>query len=151
MFDTADHGPVFQLLYRSSVRLLPDRRVEALADIFEVARWKNDALRITGALLVWQDVFVQVLEGDESVVRDLFGTIHADHRHDHVTLLDARTVTHRVFGGWSMARVGNDDGADISVERDREVAAAAPRPVETAQNTMLDAMREHARAAAEAS
>ena len=151
MFDIADPGPVFQLLYRSSVRLLPERRVEALADIFEVARWKNDALRITGALLVWQDVFVQVLEGDESVVRTLYATIHADHRHDHVALLDAGVVAERVFGGWSMARVGNDDGADISVEMDREASEAAPRPVGTAQNTMLDAMREHARAAADAS
>lgn len=147
MGDTAVPGreAVFRLVYRSSVRLLPELRADALADIFEVARWKNDALGVTGALLVWQDVFVQVLEGEESVVRTLYATIHADHRHDHVALLDADVAPERVFGAWSMARVGNDHGADIPVEMDREVAAAAPRPVETVQNTMLDAMREYAR------
>ena len=149
MDDTAVPGgePVFQLVYRSSVRLLPELRAAALADIFEVARWKNDALDVTGALLIWQDVFVQVLEGDESVVRTLYATIHADHRHDHVALLDAGSVPERVFAGWSMARVGNDDGADIPVEMDRELVGAAPRPVVTVQNTMLDAMREYARGA----
>ena len=150
MSGTLDGGaePVFRLVYRSAVRILHDRRREALADIFEVARWKNDGLGITGALLVWQDAFVQVIEGEESVVRNLYGAIHADPRHDHVVLLEAGPAPERVFGGWSMARVGNDGGDDIPVETDREAARTEPRPGATRQNTMLDRMREYARTAA---
>jgi hypothetical protein len=50
------------------------------------------------------DWFVQVLE---AAVRDLYARIERDVRHGRVALLDTRTVDHRFFGRWAMARVSD--------------------------------------------
>jgi Sensors of blue-light using FAD len=50
----------------------------ALGDVFTQARSNSKKKHITGALLVSGDWFAQVLEGDESLVRDLYATIGRD-------------------------------------------------------------------------
>jgi len=70
--DTADDsGPVFRLIYSSHSRIAPDHTTTELGEIFTVARRKNKALGVTGALVITEDSFAQTLEGDETVVRDL--------------------------------------------------------------------------------
>src|SRR3954449_9412214 len=95
---------IFRLLYRSQ-SLIPDaQRRTGLGEIFATARRNNKRQDVTGALMISDDSFVQVLEGDEATVRALFATIAEDRRHQHVTLLDALDVEGgRVFGCWAMA------------------------------------------------
>lgn len=150
MQDTHDEtlGPVFRLVYRSTARIALDRRETELGAILGVARSANPRVGITGALLAWHDAFVQVLEGDESAVRRLYDTIRADGRHEPVITLDADSVPARVFPRWSMARVGDGDGVDISVRMDRDAGSATPAALKTGdpnQDTMLDLMREYVR------
>ena len=77
---------VLRLVYRSRSRsrIEPARSGLAMSDILGVARSKNTAWGITGALMLYQDWFAQVLEGDEARVRALFATIRADGRHGSV-------------------------------------------------------------------
>ena len=75
---------VFRIVYRSRSRIEPARSGLALSDILGVARNKNTVLGITGALMLYQDWFAQVLEGAEARVRALFAPIRADGRHGSV-------------------------------------------------------------------
>src|SRR3954447_26444578 len=103
---------IFRLLYRSQ-SLIPDaQRRTGLGEIFATARRNNKRLDVTGALMISDDSFVQVLEGDEATVRGLFATIAEDGRHQHVTLLNAHPVEDRTFGRWAMAHVSADGGSD---------------------------------------
>ncbi|MDD7934983.1 BLUF domain-containing protein [Actinomycetospora straminea] len=145
---TAQSGAsVFRLAYRSSTTMERENRPAELEEIFELSRRKNTDLGLSGALLVWDDTFVQVLEGDETTVRDLYATIVADPRHEDVVLIEAGTVDGRVFGHWSMAHVSDDEGADLPAARGDEapdVPHAVPRLQDERQEMVLDLMREYA-------
>ena len=78
-----------------------DRETE-LGKIFSVARRKNTAQGITGALLLYEDWFAQTLEGEEGEVRKLFAVIENDSRHNAVEVREQGAVDARVFACWSM-------------------------------------------------
>ncbi len=110
---TDDPAPMYQLSYSSHSRIpRPDRPGE-LAAIFRHARSTNKAAEITGALLITDHYFAQVLEGPEHAVEDLYRRISADTRHENLTVLETSTVARRVFPGWSMAQVSTSGHADI--------------------------------------
>ena len=82
-----------------SVRALPDTDVHAL---LEHARQKNAALSITGMLLLIEDSFFQVLEGEADSVDAVYRAIAQDPRHDRVTQIIREPIAQRSFGDWSM-------------------------------------------------
>jgi hypothetical protein len=145
-----DSGPVFRLVYRSRLRI-PSHQVKAeLGAIYSTARSNNKRQGITGALLVWGAHVVQTLEGEESAVRALYDTIHVDVRHEQVTVLETVPSTERVFGRWSMARVGEEDEPDIPLLMDRDKGGITPaqrRATTAEQDAVLDSMRDHVRGA----
>jgi len=63
----------------------------------------NKEKGITGILLYKKSNFMQVLEGEESVVKALYAKITADSRHRHVTTLTSEHIKEREFPDWSMA------------------------------------------------
>jgi hypothetical protein len=103
----------FQLLYISSAtrQML---RVDAESILF-TARRANARNGITGLLISSPAHFMQVLEGDEAVVRATYDRICADDRHHAHVILREIEVEERQFGEWTMAShiVRNDqlDGA----------------------------------------
>ena len=145
---TADaEETVFRLFYRSTTTMDRENRPAELEEIFEASRRKNTERGLSGALLVWEDTFVQVLEGAEPTVRDLYATIATDPRHEDVVLLDTESDVDRVFGRWSMAHVSDDEGADLPAARGDEasdVPHATPRLQDERQEMVLDLMREYA-------
>jgi len=150
MVDSSAAPPetTFRLVYRSHMRIAPDERKAELGAIFSAARSNNKRLGVTGALLVWEDFFVQALEGDETVVRDLYDRIHRDARHERVAIISEDPAATRVFGRWSMARVGDDDEPDIPLLMNRDkggISPAAGRPTTPEQDVVLAEMREAAR------
>jgi hypothetical protein len=141
-------APVFRLVYRSHLRVPDHQRTAELGAIFRTARSKNERYGVTGALLVWGEHVVQTLEGDEETVRGLYRTIHRDPRHEQVEVLETLAATDRVFGPWSMARVGDEDGPDIPLLMDRDEGGSTPaarRPTTPEQDAVLDAMLDHVR------
>lgn len=140
--------PTFRLMYRSHNRIPAAQRKAELGAIFSVARSNNKKSDVTGALLISEDWFVQVLEGDETVVRALYERIRLDVRHERISLIDESLVDSRVFARWAMAKVAEDGEPDIplitNVNRGGAVPAA-PRSSTPEQEALLDRMREVAR------
>jgi hypothetical protein len=75
------------------------------AQILETARRYNKAHNLTGVLCQGRGLYVQVLEGDRSVVNGLYRRIVADNRHDHTEIVHFGEIESRQFKEWSMALV----------------------------------------------
>jgi hypothetical protein len=133
---------VFRLIYKSQSTVPEEWRETELGNIFRVARNKNTANGITGALLLYDDWFAQTLEGEESVVRKLFDRIEQDPRHKAVEIREQGVVPARVFSRWAMAKVGEHGEPDIPLIATKHgVAEAAARGSTAEQQRVLDVMR----------
>lgn len=145
MADATSDG-AFRLIYRSRNRIAQDRRKVSLGSLFSQARSNNKERDICGALLLSGDWFVQVLEGDETVVRRLYERIEKDPRHEHVELLETAPIGERVFRRWAMARVAKDGETDITLiaHTDGIHDAAGHRNTDE-QQKILATMREAAK------
>ncbi len=102
---------LINLIYASSAtRKMHDQDLLAIL----AASHKNNArLDVTGMLLYRGGNFLQVLEGSEKAVDDIFNVIKQDPRHHQVTLLLKRPVPKRQFERWEMG-FSNLDKIDTS-------------------------------------
>jgi hypothetical protein len=94
---------MFELVYCSIAK--PDLNPEDIQDILQKARDFNSKNKITGCLLFHNNEFLQILEGEKSVVQKLYESIKRDVRHSHVILLEEEENENmkRLFPQWSMA------------------------------------------------
>ncbi len=76
-----------------------------MATILRQSRRHNPPQGITGVLCYADGVFVQVLEGERSVVNALYSRLGTDPRHKEVALMDYLEIAERRFAGWSMGHV----------------------------------------------
>ena len=67
------------------------------------ARMYNESMGITGALVYDGTQFMQVIEGEEAVIQDLYGRIIRDSRHRDAFKLADKAIAERTFVNWSMA------------------------------------------------
>lgn len=91
---------LFTIVYVSAARAglrRPD--VEA---IVRNAREFNGSRGITGMLLHCDGSFMQALEGEESLLVDLYTGIRNDRRHSGVTTVIAEPLAEREFAGWAL-------------------------------------------------
>lgn len=89
-----------QLIYTSTAtRNLSEAE---LGEILSVAVRNNEKCNVTGLLLYSQGTFMQALEGEESVVDDLFKIIQADERHCNVEEQVRTPICTREFSQWFM-------------------------------------------------
>lgn len=96
----SEEQSLFQLVYRSEAT---EPMSEAdIRELLRTARQNNERLEITGLLLRAQNRFLQVLEGPETAVRDLYATIREDSRHSHVETVFATLISRRTFPDWKM-------------------------------------------------
>jgi len=92
--------PVFRLIYVSRVaRQVRFADAEAIA---QGAVERNTANGLSGMLVYTPSHFIQVLEGEESLVRATLARIRNDPRHTDLQVLDARLVAARQFDRWAM-------------------------------------------------
>ena len=75
----------------------------------------NTRLGITGLLLYHNDKFLQIIEGEKESVQALYNTIHFDHRHQDVTIVEAGDQTGRNFPDWAMGFKGTHNGSRINI------------------------------------
>ncbi len=99
--DRASRMPVFQLVYISSP--VRDQTADELMRLLEQSRRDNIDMEITGLLLYRPGMFMQVLEGEQPVVRKLYARIERDVRHRDVTVVWSGQVALRRFADWTMA------------------------------------------------
>lgn len=79
-----------------------------LVALLEQARARNQHQQITGALVYGQGQFMQVLEGEEPVISQLYELIKQDPRHRNVFKLADKEITERRFPEWGMAFAGGN-------------------------------------------
>jgi hypothetical protein len=102
---------IFYLIYVSSaVQLLPE---EELLLLLRQSQAKNLNLGITGMLLYKGGNFMQMLEGEEQTVRELYATIRKDPRHHNVLTIITDSLKARNFKDWSMGFQNMDKIADL--------------------------------------
>jgi hypothetical protein len=88
-----------QLIYMST---LSDKKESYLRSILEACMHTNKLAEVTGMLLYTDGRIMQVLEGDEVVIKALYEKIQKDKRHYDVFLLDEFPIDKRSFPDWSM-------------------------------------------------
>jgi len=92
---------MISLIYVSAARnLMSD---EDLLDILRVSRDNNAQSQISGMLLYKGGNFMQVLEGPEEAVMNLYETIRKDARHKDAHIISKEKIAARQFEGWEMA------------------------------------------------
>ena len=93
-----------QLVYYSKINkhVNNDSALITLRKILNVSRRNNAVDKVTGFLIMDTDWFVQVLEGEESVVKRTFERINRDSRHTDAVIIGIKDVKQRCFGEWSM-------------------------------------------------
>ena len=74
-----------------------------LFDVLRDSRAKNTRLGVTGLLLHVGGNFMQLLEGEEATVDDLYDTIASDPRHRSIKRLLTLPTRTRLFMDWAMA------------------------------------------------
>jgi hypothetical protein len=91
---------MFQLVYVSAA-VRPLSKSE-LGELLAQSRKNNSRLGLTGMLLYKDGDFMQVLEGEEQVVRDMMSTIARDPRHSGILVLIQGDTSQHPFAEWSM-------------------------------------------------
>lgn len=76
-----------------------------LNELLFKSRRKNEAADITGMLLYDRGTFLQVLEGPDQAIKDLYDTIRKDPRHERQIVLSERNINEREFSQWRMGFV----------------------------------------------
>ena len=98
-----------ELLY-CSVSVAPKLTDEDLNHILASARRRNLAEDITGMLIYHRGEFVQILEGENKSVANVYEKfIGSDLRHTAINKVQENTISHRSFHEWSMGFVGTPE------------------------------------------
>ena len=112
---------VDSLLYVSRAALPTREGSTELAEILAVARTRNRALDVTGAIIFTQDNFAQLLEGPRAAIDQLMASIRQDPRHTDVRTVRQEQDVARRFEGWHMAY----EGPSVFIARHVRVLSAS--------------------------
>lgn len=91
---------MLQIVYVSAA--IAPLALEDLHHLLVLARAKNVIHRVTGMLLYDSGSFLQVLEGPDTAVEQIFAGIQRDPRHHQIKVLIRQPIDHREFPEWSM-------------------------------------------------
>jgi len=94
-------GSLYQIVYLSTATE-PFSKVQ-LMELLEGSARRNTRAGITGLLLYQNGVFMQALEGEKSVLVELFEKISHDPRHHHIIRLIQGPIKERNFPNSAMA------------------------------------------------
>jgi hypothetical protein len=92
---------MYFLIYRSeATNHMAEKELKSL---LTQSRNSNKMLDITGMLLYFDKKFLQLLEGEEAEVKNLYAKICGDERHSNVYTLKEGPSDDRLFPGWTMS------------------------------------------------
>ena len=91
---------MYYLIYNSYATINFDDA--SLKELLVQARETNEKAGITGMLFYFTGQFIQLIEGDEVLVKQLAQTISKDPRHEHFIILKEGPTEERFFADWSM-------------------------------------------------
>ncbi len=91
---------LIRLVYVSSA--VRDLTADDLKSILLSSRRNNQRRQVTGMLLYAGGNFLQVVEGEQAVVHELYQIIERDPRHHGAIVIDEEPIERRAFAQWSM-------------------------------------------------
>ncbi len=91
---------MLQLIYTSAATVaFSEDDLNAL--LFQ-SRKNNKASDITGMLLYDHGTFLQIIEGPDDAIKQLFSKIEKDDRHERIITISQRAIPKRDFEQWTM-------------------------------------------------
>ncbi len=90
---------LIQLVYTSYPDKLTEKEINS---ILYQSRISNAEKGITGILLRIENLFLQILEGEEEIVCGLFQKIKNDRRHRHCIMFSKTSLQVRQFSKWAL-------------------------------------------------
>jgi hypothetical protein len=99
--------PLSRLVY---VSRRGSRSPSDIVEILEKSEARNAVDAITGALVMTPDYYLQLLEGEQRVLKARYDRISRDPRHSHVGLILFEVTDERLFPDWSMTAVDLSEG-----------------------------------------
>jgi hypothetical protein len=106
---------MYELIYCSIAN--QNLKEEDILGILEKARDFNTKNDITGCLLLNNNEYIQILEGDNKIIEEVINKIKMDDRHSNVMVLAENEIKDRVFDKWSMAYHKIETNDVINVDR----------------------------------
>ncbi|MEC8108851.1 MAG: BLUF domain-containing protein [Pseudomonadota bacterium] len=88
-----------QVIYVSEIT---DTSSDSLTAIYDISQKNNSKSGISGCLLIGSNSYLQLLEGQESAVENLYSKIKVDSRHKKVKKLLEQHIEKKLFSSWSM-------------------------------------------------
>jgi len=89
-----------RIIYLSTAtKLMSDLQ---LNNLLETARKQNFSKNITGLLIYMDGNFLQIIEGDDLEVNNLFNKISFDKRHKNIICVNDEIIEKRQFPDWNM-------------------------------------------------
>ena len=88
-----------QVIYVSEIT---DTSSDSLTAIYDISQKNNSKSGISGCLLIGSNSYLQLLEGQESAVENLYSKIKVDSRHKNVKKLFEQHIEEKLFSSWSM-------------------------------------------------
>ena len=73
-----------------------------LTDIYDISQKNNSESEISGCLLIGSNSYLQLLEGPDPAVENLYSKIKVDNRHKKVRKLFEQQIDEKLFSSWSM-------------------------------------------------
>lgn len=73
-----------------------------LKNIIETSQKNNPSRDVTGCLISGTNTYLQLLEGPDNSVDELYTKIKTDNRHENIEKLVEEVVETRLFKSWSM-------------------------------------------------
>ena len=88
-----------QVIYVSEIS---DTSSDSLTNIYDISQKNNSKSGISGCLLIGSNSYLQLLEGPDSAVENLYSKIQMDSRHKKVKKLFEQNIEEKLFSSWSM-------------------------------------------------
>ena len=73
-----------------------------LKELLKKSRLKNERKNVTGMLLYLDPFFIQILEGEEAIINELFNIIKQDAKHHKIKPIYKKPIEERSFPNWTM-------------------------------------------------
>ncbi|WP_207534185.1 BLUF domain-containing protein [Desertivirga arenae] len=91
---------LYQLIYSSiPTRILSDHELE---ELLNTSRDANSKHGITGMLICFKSLYVQLIEGEDTEIKQLYNKLLVDNRHYRVQTLKEGKIDKRQFPDWTM-------------------------------------------------
>lgn len=96
--------PLSRLIYYSTIKSCDSKpeRDRMIYEIVEASRKNNQLTESTSALFEGGNHFLQIIEGQRSILTEILAKILNDNRHYDVRIIEFKQITERMFGDWPM-------------------------------------------------